>query len=256
VVNDLHQIVGYKTWTEVFGAEFPDRSQKINAPVVIMAGGKGTRLKPFTDVLPKPLIPVNDIPVVEHIIEKFTNIGCSSIYLTVNYKAKILKAYFEELSPKYKVTFIDEPEPLGTAGSLNFLSDHFNQPIFVTNCDIIIKSDYREIYKYHESNSYDITVVASIKNYVIPYGTCELNDDGSLNCINEKPKYEFLINTGLYVVNPEILSLIPKNRFFHFTHLITKATSIGKRVGVFPVNENSWIDIGQWKEYRKAGELL
>ena len=230
--------------------------KRLDAPVVIMAGGKGTRLEPFTLVLPKPLVPVNEKPIIEHIIERFTDIGCSEFHLTVNYKGKILKAYFEELQPDYKIHFVEEQEPLGTAGSLRFLNEEFEQPFFVTNCDILIKINYNKLYEFHQKHDYDITLVASAKEYIIPYGTCILNGKGHLSHINEKPKYDFLINTGLYVLNPEILKFIPKNKFYHITHFIEDINKQGKKIGVFPIDDDDWIDVGQWAEYKKVVDNL
>ncbi|MBH30562.1 MAG: hypothetical protein CMG71_01055 [Candidatus Marinimicrobia bacterium] len=229
---------------------------RLDVPVVIMAGGKGTRMEPFTKVLPKPLVPVHDKPVIEHIIERFTDVGFGEFYLTVNYKGKILKAYFEELQPDYKVDFIEEREPLGTAGSLRFLDGKFSGPFFVTNCDIIIKTDYASLYEFHQKGGYDITLVASAKEYIIPYGTCELNSEGHLSHINEKPRYDFLINTGLYVVNHDMLQLIPEDSFYHIIHLIQEANKRKKKVGVFPIDDDAWIDVGQWSEYRRAEDKL
>jgi len=255
VVDKEGIVVDYITWTNLGEKEQKGLSLK-NIPVIVMAGGKGTRMEPFTKVLPKPLVPIHDKPIIEHIIENFTKMGCQEFYITVNYKAGILKAYFEELQPGYKVSFVDENEPLGTAGSLQYLNGKFENPFIVTNCDIIIKADYTSIYNFHVKGSYDITVVASTKEYIIPYGTCELNGDGHLSHINEKPKYDFLINTGLYIINPEILKFIPENQFFHITHLIEKVKKEGKRIGVFPIDDDAWIDIGQWAEYKKAVNRL
>jgi dTDP-glucose pyrophosphorylase len=252
VVNNRGELIDIFLWGEILNNGKKDQKAKINVPVVIMAGGKGTRMEPFTKVLPKPLIPIHEKPIIEHIIERFTEIGCSDFYVTVNYKGKILKAYFEELQPEYDVSFVDENEPLGTAGSLQYLKGKFDKPFFVTNCDIIIKADYASLYKFHQKNNYDITLVASAKEYIIPYGTCELNDDGHLSHINEKPKYDFLVNTGLYVLNPEVLKIIPKNKYFHITDLIEALKNSGKKIGVFPVDDDDWIDIGQWAEYQKA----
>ena len=221
-----------------------------------MAGGKGTRLEPFTKVLPKPLIPIHEKPVIEHILEHFTNVGVKQFILTVNYKARIMKAYFEELKPDYSIDFVEEQKPLGTAGSLKFLENKFNSPIFVTNCDIIIQADYPDIFAFHQNNGYDITLVASIKNYIIPYGTCELDGEGNLKKINEKPKYDLLVNTGLYVINPDILHLIPENESYDITYLIEDAMKKNKKVGVYPIDDDSWIDVGQWAEYQKAVDQL
>jgi len=254
VVNINNVVVDVLIWAKVFNNGKKEIRQVLDVPVVIMAGGRGVRLEPFTKVLPKPLVPIHDKPIIEHIIERFTELGCSDFYLTVNYKGKILKAYFEELQPDYKVQFIEEQEPLGTAGSLQYLQGSFDQPFFVTNCDIIIKADYANLYEFHNKGSYDITLVASAKEYVIPYGTCELNGDGHLSHINEKPKYDFLVNTGLYVLNPSVLDLIPENKFCHITHLIEDAKKQGKRVGVFPIDDDAWIDVGQWGEYKNILE--
>ena len=251
IVNEDHLVVDYVSWSTLGEVIHPEESL-LNVPVVIMAGGKGTRMEPFTKILPKPLVPVHEKPIIEHIIDRFTNIGCNEFHLAVNYKSRILKAYFEEQQLDYKINFVEEQEPQGTAGSLSLLIGEFNQPFFVTNCDIIIKTEYASLYEFHRKGSYDITLVASAKEYVIPYGTCELNSDGNLSHINEKPKYDFLTNTGLYVLNPDILNLIPRNKFYHITHLIEDAINHGKKVGVYPVDDNAWIDIGQWSEYRKV----
>jgi len=255
IVNENNVVVDYLNWSTI-DSDIPLSKTLRNVPVVIMAGGKGTRLEPFTKILPKSLVPIQDKPIIEHIIERFTKLECSNFYLTVNYKSSILKAYFEELQPDYQVHFVEEKEPLGTAGSLYFLNKKIKQPFFVTNCDIIIKSDYASLYEFHQKGGYDVTLVASAKEYMIPYGTCELNSNGHLSHINEKPKYDFLINTGLYVINPDILNLIPKNSFYHITHLIEDAINRGKKVGVFPVDEDVWIDVGQWAEYQRAVDKL
>ena len=255
VVNENRVVADYVTWSTLGEVIQPQKST-LNVPVVIMAGGKGTRMEPFTKILPKPLVPVHEKPIIEHIIERFTNVGCDEFHLTVNYKSRILKAFFEELNPDYSVSFVEEQEPLGTAGSLCFLDGQFNQPFFVTNCDIIIKADYASLYEFHQKGGYDVTLVASAKEYIIPYGTCELNGDGHLSHINEKPHYDFLINTGLYVLNPDVLKLIPENKFYHITHLIEDAKNQGKKVGVFPIDDDAWIDVGQWAEYNKISNIL
>jgi dTDP-glucose pyrophosphorylase len=255
IIDKDGKVVDYLTWSNI-NDEKQNKKVIDNVSVVIMAGGKGTRMEPFTKVLPKPLIPIHETPIIEHIIERFTDMGCSDFHLTVNYKGKILKAYFEELKPDYSVSFVDENEPLGTAGSLQYLRGKFDKPFFVTNCDIIIKVDYVNIYEFHQKGAYDITLVASAKEYIIPYGTCELNGDGHLSHINEKPKYNFLINTGLYILNPAVLSIMPKNKSYHITDMIDDLKNAGKKIGVFPIDDDAWIDVGQWTEYQKAVERL
>ena len=197
-------------------------------------------------------MPIREKPIIEHIIDRFTDLSCTNFYLTVNYKGRILKAYFEELQPDYGIHFVDEEGPLGTAGSLRFLEGKFNVPFFVTNCDILIDSNLSSLYDFHQKGGYAITLVASEKQYVIPYGTCELNHEGDLSHINEKPSYDFLVNIGLYVLNPDVLEIIPENMFFHITHLIEKVRKKGMAVGVFPIGDDMWVDLGQWAEYKNA----
>jgi len=256
VVDAQGGVADILLWETVLQSEKNRKTETLNAPVVIMAGGEGARLEPFTKVLPKPLVPIHGKPVIEHILERFTDVGVNEFVVTVNYKARIMRAFFEELQPDFSVDFVEEREPLGTAGSLKFLEDKFDKPIFVTNCDIIVKADYRDLYSFHKNNGSDITLVASMKNYVIPYGTCELNDEGYLKEITEKPEYDFLVNTGLYVLNPDVLHLIPKDKRYHITHLIEDAQKDEKKIGVYPIDDDDWIDVGQWAEYQKAVSQL
>lgn len=255
IIDENHLVVDYVTWPDIDGKRRIEKSM-VDVPVVIMAGGKGTRLEPFTKVLPKSLVPIHEKPIIDHIIERFIGFGCSDFYLTVNYKSRILKAYFEESQPNHQVHFVEEREFLGTAGSLRYLEGKFNHPFFVTNCDIIVKADYASLYNFHQKSGNDVSLVASAKDYIIPYGTCELDSDGNLSHINEKPHYDFLINTGLYILNPDVLKLIPENKFYHITHLIEDAKNQGRKVGVFPIDDDAWVDVGQWTEYQKAVKQL
>ena len=253
VVNTDRRVVEILFWENLFG-EGVARKQvnPIELPVVIMAGGKGTRLDPFTKILPKPLIPLGDKTVIEIIIDSFVKCGVAEFYISVNYKSKIIKSYFEELDPPYSIHYINENKPLGTAGSLRQICGKIDTSIIVTNCDVIIKSDYHDIVEQHLATGNDITLVASLKNYSIPYGVCEIENGGTLNRIREKPEYNFLVNTGLYVLQPETLQLIPENEFFHMTHLMEKVKLNGGKVGVYPISDKSWIDVGEWAEYKNA----
>ncbi len=252
VLDREHQIIDFVTWERLFGESKDIEKPILDVPLVIMAGGKGTRLEPFTKVLPKPLIPVGDKTVIDHIIDKFRNCGVNEFYLTLNHMAKILRAYFEEKEPEYKIGFIEENEFRGTAGSLKLLKDTLKTQFFVSNCDIIIKTNYSDIHQFHINGGYDITMVAATKQFNLPYGICELNSDGSLKNIKEKPGYNFLVNTGLYVLNPEILHLIPDHGIFHMLHLMDKVKENSGTIGVYPISENSWTDVGQWAEYKEA----
>lgn len=251
IVDLKNNLVDCLTWEQTFGVRKKNKSLT-NVPVVIMAGGKGARLAPFTKVLPKPLIPINDKTVIEHIIGKFTLFGVRNYFLTVNYKSLILKSFFKELDPNYSVTFLDETKPLGTVGGLNSYKRKFKKTFFVTNCDIIIDIDYHDLYRFHKKNKNYITLVASAKDFKIPYGVCNLDDNGQLSKISEKPKQNVLANTGLYVLEPEALDLIPKKKLYHMTQLIHDARKKNKRIGIYPISETSWLDVGEWSEYRKT----
>ncbi len=253
VTNSSRQIVRLLFWKEMFhgsAAVLPKR--RLNLPVVIMAGGQGARLAPFTSVLPKPLIPVGDRTVIEIIIDQFLPYGLDRFHLSVNYKSKILKSFFEELAPSYSVAYLEEQEPRGTAGSLRTLYSPTSEPLIVTNCDIVIQADYAELVSFHTDKNYDLTLVASLKDYHIPYGVCELEKGGSLAHITEKPQYSFLVNTGMYVIRRDRLNLIPEHTRCDMTDFIAQIKNAGGRIGVFPIGENAWIDTGEWAEYRKA----
>jgi len=256
ILDQSRKIVDYVTWEKVFGNDRTSENRKLDIPVVIMAGGSGTRLEPFTKVLPKPLIPVGEKPVIDHIIDNFRAYGICEFYLTIHRMSKIIRAYFEEKSPDYFIGFAEEDEPRGTAGGLKLLAHKLERPFFVSNCDIIIKTDYADLYRFHTKKSHDITLVASTKQFNIPYGICELNSRGSLERIKEKPEYSFLVNTGLYVLNPSVIDLIPDNKLFHITHLLDKIRENKGTIGVYPVSEKAWIDVGQWSEYRKALKVI
>jgi len=170
-----------------------------------MAGGEGTRLYPFTKILPKPLVPIGDKPILEIIINRFYEYGCTNFNLSVNYKSNIIKAYFSDFKHNYKINYIHEKKPLGTAGSLHILQNRIRKTFFVSNCDILIDADYADILKFHKQSKNKITLVTSMKHFTIPYGICEIGDGGALKNINEKPEQDLLVNTGLYVLEPEVL---------------------------------------------------
>lgn len=252
IIDDEKSIVDVLFWDELFHTEVIHRTDEFHLPVIIMAGGQGTRLRPLTNVLPKPLIPIGDQTMLEDIMDRFVDCGCHDFFISVNYKADIIKRYISNLNkPQYCITFFQEDKPLGTAGSLHLLKDKIKDTFFVSNCDIIIEEDYGEILKYHRDNHNEITVVAAIKNMAIPYGTLETKEEGLLSDIKEKPDYTFKINTGMYILEPHLINEIPENEFYHITFLIEKLMKEGRRVGVYPINEGSWIDVGNWDEYMK-----
>lgn len=227
-----------------------------NVTVVIMAGGKGTRLYPYTKILPKPLIPIGDTPIVERIINYYTNFGINEFYMTVNYKKAMIRSYFDELSSKYTIKYVEEDKPLGTGGSLKLIEEKFDMPIFVTNCDALILADYNDIYQYHLDSGNDITMVSSLKKVQIPYGVLHTGENGVLESIEEKPRLSYFINTGMYVINPGTIDFIPENQFFHMTHLVEKVIENGGKVGAYPISEDSFLDMGEFSEMKRMEEKL
>lgn len=252
IIDDTNHVVDVIFWDELFHSHIGRRTEPFNLPVIIMAGGKGTRLRPLTNVLPKPLIPIGEQTMLEDIMDRFVECGCHDFYISVNYKAETIKRYLDNLNkPQYNISYFQEDKPLGTAGSLHLLKDQIKDTFFVSNCDIIIDEDYGEILKYHVENHNEITVVAAIKNMAIPYGTLETKEEGLLSNIKEKPEYTFKINTGMYILEPRLINEIPEGEFYHITFLIEKLIREGRRVGVYPINEGSWMDVGNWEEFLK-----
>ena len=238
-------------WGDLFNKYDKPFREPIDLPVVIMAGGKGTRLKPLTNVLPKPLIPVGDKTILETIMDQFEGIGCHKFYMSVNYKSDMMRFYLDQLEHSYGIDFFEETKPLGTIGSVSLLKGEINTPFFVSNCDIIIDQDYREVYEYHVANKNDITIITAVKSYNIPYGVVETGENGIMTGLSEKPEINYMINTGVYILQAELINEIPENQFFHITQLIEQVKNRGGKVGCFPVSEKSWKDVGNWDEYLK-----
>ena len=251
VLNSNGDIVDVLFWNDVFLESASECREKIDLPVVIMAGGKGTRLKPITNVIPKPLVPIGDKTILEAIMDQFEDIGCCKFYMSVNYKADMMKYYLSQLDHKYDIEFFMEDKPLGTIGSVALLKGKITTPFIVSNCDSITDQDYRDVYDYHVNNHNDMTIVTMIKNFKIPYGVIETGEDGLMVNLKEKPEQTYQVNTGVYILNPECIDEIPYGEFFHVTHLMEKIKARGGRVGCFPVSENSWHDMGEWPEYLK-----
>ena len=255
VVDDALQVIDIILDSEKV-AKVVDKSALKNIPVIVMAGGKGTRLYPYTKILTKPLIPIGDIPILQRILDQLNHYGADIFYITVNYKKEIIKAFFHELNPPYKIEFVEENEPMGTAGSIRLIEHDFNTPVIVTNCDILIDVDYGKLMKYHTEAKNDITIVSSLKVTTIPYGVINAEKDGVISSMSEKPQLSHFINTGMYVINPEFFVRIPKDRVFHMTYLTDVLLNEGRKVGMYPISENSYLDMGQFEEMKRMEERI
>lgn len=256
ILDEHDELVDVILWRDLFEKKETDFRPKIDLPVVIMAGGKGTRLRPITNVIPKPLVPVGDKTILEVIMDQFESIGCHKFYMSVNYKADMMKYYLSQLEHKYDIEFFMEDKPLGTIGSVSLLKGKITTPFFVSNCDSINEQDYRDVWDYHVNNHNDMTIVTMVKSFKIPYGVIETGVDGLMTALKEKPEQTYQVNTGVYILNPELIGEIPEAEFFHITHLMEKVQARGGRVGCFPVSEHSWKDMGEWPEYLKMIKVL
>lgn len=252
VVNELKEILGV-----VISCYAPKEiANPVDVPVVIMAGGKGTRLYPYTKILPKPLIPIGEIPISEHIVNRFNEAGCHDFFFIVNYKKNMIKAYYNESEREYKITFIDEDIPLGTGGGVSLLRGKISSTFILTNCDTIIEEDFSKILKEHKEKHNLITMVCSLRNYEVPYGVVEIGANGTILSMQEKPSMSYFTNTGTYIVEPEVIDMIEPGKYIGFPDVIQKLKESGKNVGVFPINENAWLDMGQFDTMENMKQKL
>lgn len=242
----------------VIGDEISEDTSTIlqNVPVVIMAGGKGTRLYPYTKILPKALIPIGEKTITERIIDSFRAYGCNDFYMILNHKSGMIKAYFNELEKDYNLTFVEEGEFLGTGGGLTYLKGMICSTFFLSNCDILMNADIECIYKTHCKNNNVITLVCAMMDTMIPYGVVEINENAELISIKEKPEYSHLTNTGLYVLEPKVIDELKLDEFIHMPDIALRYVAKGDNVGVFPVSRQSWMDMGQFSEMESMKERL
>lgn len=233
-----------------------DTHKNAGLPVVVMAGGLGTRLYPYTKILPKPLIPIGELPIAEHIINRFHNFGCNQFHLVVNYKKSMIKSYFNDLEKSYEISYVDEDKPLGTGGGLALLKGQLDSTFFLTNCDVLIDADYGDIYEFHKKSGNLITVVCAFKHITIPYGVIELGSEGEIKTVTEKPQMNFLTNTGVYVVEPRVIEELADDTPIGFPDIMENYRHAGEKIGVYPVSENSWMDMGQLEELEQMRRRL
>jgi dTDP-glucose pyrophosphorylase len=256
IISDNNEIIRVLFWDDLFDGGHKIEKRKINLPVLLMAGGIGSRLRPLTNVFPKALIPIGEKTILEQIIDSFLEYQCENFYISVNYKSDMIKYYLNSLNNRnYNIHFIEEKEFLGTAGSIKLAKQYIESTFFVSNCDILIDDDYANILDFHKESKNEITIVAAIMQSSIPYGVLETNNEGQLIDINEKPEYYYKINSGLYILEPSIFEDIPDNRVYHITDLIRLLMEHKRRVGVFPVSKESWTDMGNWDEFLKQARI-
>lgn len=245
VVDSQYRIVDLYLYDRVLD------DQKKDNLVILMAGGLGTRLKPLTDHVPKPLLRVGDKPILETILLELIEHRFVNFYMSVNYKSDQIKEYFQDGSRwNVNIKYIDESKRLGTAGALSLLPEQPNKPMIIMNGDLLTKVNFDQLLNFHEQHGMAATMCVREIEQQIPYGVVNTSDH-KLVSIEEKPVHRYFINAGIYVLNPEVLSLIPKDTFFDMPTLFEQLLSQGYEAGVFPVREY-WLDIGRLSDYERA----
>jgi len=229
---------------------------KTRLPVdaVLMAGGKGERLRPLTEKTPKPLLPVGNKAIIDHNVDRLINYGIQHISVTVNYLKEQIEEHYQESRNGVKIQTVREPKFLGTIGSIKFVPKFYNDTILVMNSDLFTNIDYEDFYLHFQQHNAEMSVAAIPYNVSIPYGILDL-DGRNIQGLLEKPKYTYYANAGIYLIKRRALDEIPDDTFFNATDLVEKLISEGKKVIRYPLN-GTWIDIGNPQEYQKAQDLV
>lgn len=217
-------------------------------PVVMMAGGLGTRLKPYTQIIPKPLIPIGSKTITEHIFDKFDTFGCNDFYMIVNYKKSLIEAYFKDIDRYTNLKFLEEPFFMGTAGGIQLLRQYINNHFFLVNCDILVDFDYSQIWKKHVKDNNIITIVSAKDIFTIPYGTVVFDENDKVCDLIEKPQMTYHVNTGMYLCNAKVVEYIGNQEKIDMPDLIKRCIQAGESVGQVVIGKQDWYDMGQPEE--------
>ena len=245
VVDDTGSVIGLERLEDLL-----HYSKKENW-IVIMAGGLGQRLKPLTDKCPKPMLTIEDKPILEIILANFIEQGFYQFYISVNYMAEQIKSYFGDGSKwGINIRYINEEKMMGTAGSLSLLPVQTDKPIIVMNGDILTKLNFEQLINYHLEHRAQATVAVRAYSFQIPYGVVKINKD-RLAGFEEKPIYTSFINAGIYVFNPSVLKKIPVNSYFNMNQLLELMLENNEQISIFPVREY-WVDIGTISDFNQA----
>lgn len=221
---------------------------------VLMAGGKGERLRPLTEKTPKPLLPVGDKAIIDHNIDRLISYGIDHISVTVNYLKEQIEEHFSEPRKEVKVQTVREPKFLGTIGSIRFVPQFYNDTVLVMNSDLFTNINYEDFYLHFKEHDADMSVAAVPYDVDIPLGILNL-DGRNITGLAEKPHYGYYANAGIYLIKKSALDLIPQDTMFHSTNLVEALIAAGRRVIRFPIN-GTWIDIGTPQEYKRAQDLV
>ena len=227
---------------------------RLPVDAVLMAGGKGERLRPLTEKTPKPLLPVGEKAIIDHNVDRIISYGIQHINVTVNYLREQIEAHYQTPRHEVQVQTVREPQYLGTIGSIKFVPKFYNDTVLLMNSDLFTNIDYEDFFLHYQQHEADMSVAAVPYNVSIPYGVLDLNGR-NIKGLLEKPKFNYYANAGIYLIKRSALEEIPDNTFFNATDLIEKLIAEGKKVIRYPLN-GTWIDIGNPQEYQKAQDLV
>lgn len=222
---------------------------------VLMAGGKGERLRPLTEKTPKPLLPVGGKAIIDHNIDRLISFGVKHINVTVNYLGEQLEEHFKEPRNEIQIETVREPKFLGTIGSIKFVKGFYNDTVLVMNSDIFTDLNFEDFYLHFKEHDADMSVAAVPYSVSIPYGILDIKERRNIKGLLEKPTYDYYANAGIYLIKKSALDLIPEDTFFNSTDLIEALIAQGQKVIRFPLN-GTWIDIGNPQEYKRANDLV
>ena len=246
IINDAGIIIGLHAEDRTYRSMWEDRC------AVIMCGGLGRRLGQLTQDCPKPLLQVGKKPILETIIENFAESGCKDIYLSVNYKSEMIKQYFGN-GEKWgiKISYLEEQISLGTAGPLSLIKDQIKKPFIVMNGDILTKINFENLISFHNQTDSLATICVREYDFQVPYGVVNIDKEGKVEEIVEKPIHSFFISAGVYILNPDLLQQIEEDTSLDMPTLLKRCISNNQRVSSFPIKEY-WVDIGKMDDYEKA----
>lgn len=224
---------------------------------VILAGGKGTRLRPYTTVFPKPLVPVGEIPILEIILRQLHRNGIHDVCLSVGYLAELLEAYLERSTgvPRdLRITYVHEEKPTGTAGALTLI-DGLDDTFLMMNGDVLTTLNYRKLIDFHAESGAALTISTHRKPVQIDFGVLTADTDDSVTDYIEKPTLDYRVSMGVYVVDPSVIDFVPRDSYFDFPDLVKSLLAAGKKVSAYP-SEDLWLDIGRHDDYERAQEIF
>jgi len=233
-----------------------DTSLLKDVPAVILAGGKGTRLRPFTVTFPKPLVPLGDRPILDRLLHQLAETGISRVILSLGHLSSLIRAYVNQqdsLNERLRIETVEEENPLGTAGSLKLIPG-LNSTFLVMNGDLLTDVDFKRLITRHRETGAAVTISRYIRQHQIDFGVLETDEEGFIKGYLEKPEYAYSVSMGVYAYEPRVLNYVEPNKYLDFPNLILRLLENGEIVGSY-LHEGFWLDIGRPEDYEKAQEL-